>query len=1226
VSLRTALALGALLTGSAATAEHAAGQGLLFRQLKVADGLSDSRVQALSQDRLGFVWIATADGLDRYDGNGFRVFRHHPDDPASLGPGMPRTLAEGRDGALWVGLVGGGLSIFDPRTESFTHLVHDPSDPASLSNDFVETLAQDGEGAMWVGTMGGGLNRVDPATRRVTRYRHDPKDASSLAQDAVSTLLVDRSGALWVGTSDSGLDRLVEGADGSVRFVHFRHDPSDRRSIDSDHITSLLETQDGSLWVGTWDRGVQRLDGGRTRFTRVEGPPGGQRVKDLVQDPQGAVWIASWGGGITRVDPATGRFDQFLPDATRPGSLGHAVATSLLLDRNGLLWIGTVGGGLSVTDLHTKPFVRYPSRGPGALSDPNVRSVLADRRGDVWVGTAGDGLNRVLRPSGRVTWYRHDPTDPHSLADNAVWSLLEDREGTLWVGTYGGLDRLDRKTGRFAHLRHRTGDAESLSDNTVYALHEDGAGRLWVGTWNGLNLLDRRTGGFRLYRSGRDQQQVVWAISGDPAGFLWLSMGQQLVRFHPETGVFEPVVVDPRRPDNLGVGFIWAVKRDGAGRIWLGTSVGLVELIPGLSGAPARLRRFGPEQGLPDAAVPSIEPADGLLWLGTTQGLVRFDPERGEARRYDANDGLADESFGTGSFQTTGGEMFFGATGGLTSFRPDEIKDDTSPFPVLLTGVRLSHNPIRVGPGSVLQRAPFLTDAIDLPYGALTLTFEFAALHFRLPERNRFRYRLDGFDDEWHEIGGGEHTATYTGLRAGRYRFRVLGANADGVWSDRGPSVALWIQPPWWATWWFRGLAIACVAVLLFAAHRRRTRTIETRSRHLENEVRERQHAQEAAVRSERQLRLMADALPVMIAYVDHGRRIRFLNLASEEWSGRSRGELEGRTIEEVLPVEAFASVREPMEAVLEGTRMGFELNVGEPDARQRIAVTLVPHTDGAARTLGFYVLGQDITERVRTQEELHRRQDQIAHASRVSTLGEMASALAHELNQPLTAVLANAHSILRTRAMSGGAPVGSDVEETLRDIADDSARAGEIIRRMREFIRKGPSRRTPLDVNQAIRGVEALIHAVALEGAAALELDLASVLPTSVGDTIQVQQVVLNLVRNGIEAMSSLPSRERRMVIRSRHEGGTIVVTVEDSGPPLPADVFERLFVPFYTTKTTGLGMGLSISRSIIQAHGGAIDARRGDDRGLCVRFTLPVGEETALVGAPASTGVGTT
>ena len=225
-----------------------------------------------------------------------------------------------------------------------------------------------------------------------------------------------------------------------------------------------------------------------------------------------------------------------------------------------------------------------------------------------------------------------------------------------------------------------------------------------------------------------------------------------------------------------------------------------------------------------------------------------------------------------------------------------------------------------------------------------------------------------------------------------------------------------WLAAPadGWATFWLVGLAVASAAGLLFTSHRRRTKAIEARIPELEHEVREREQAQDAAMKSEHQLRLMADALPVVLAYLDAERRIRFVNLASEEWSGQPRGELEGRTVDEVLTAEAYDLVREPIATVLGGTRAAFELDLGEPDARQRIAVTLVPHADASGRTRGFYALAQDITDRVRTQEELHRRQDQIAHASRVSTLGEMASALAHELNQPLTAVLANAHAALR--------------------------------------------------------------------------------------------------------------------------------------------------------------------------------------------------------------------
>jgi C4-dicarboxylate-specific signal transduction histidine kinase len=295
------------------------------------------------------------------------------------------------------------------------------------------------------------------------------------------------------------------------------------------------------------------------------------------------------------------------------------------------------------------------------------------------------------------------------------------------------------------------------------------------------------------------------------------------------------------------------------------------------------------------------------------------------------------------------------------------------------------------------------------------------------------------------------------------------------------------------------------------------------------------------------------------------------------------------------------------------GERVTFDFAVGaDPLSRRRIAATLVPHSDGDGVRMGFYAFAEDITERVRTQEELHRQHDQLAHALRLSTLGEMATALAHELNQPLTAVLSNANAVLRLYAPPHG-PLPDEVEETLHDIAGDATRAGEIIRRLRDLIRKGDSRKTPFDVNQAIRGVEALIRAAALENDVALFMDLTPALAMSVGDAIQVQQVVLNLVGNAIDAMRPLPNPERRLVVRSLCDRDMIVVSVEDSGPPIDKDVLARLFVPFYTSKPNGLGMGLAISRSIIEAHGGAIEARSCSGRGLAVRFTLRATEKAA-------------
>jgi PAS domain S-box-containing protein len=379
--------------------------------------------------------------------------------------------------------------------------------------------------------------------------------------------------------------------------------------------------------------------------------------------------------------------------------------------------------------------------------------------------------------------------------------------------------------------------------------------------------------------------------------------------------------------------------------------------------------------------------------------------------------------------------------------------------------------------------------------------------------------------------------------------------------------------------------------------------------RELERE--ERAAALQAGARSERQLRTIADAIPVMVAYVDADGCVRLTNTAAERWCRRTRAELEGQRLEEVLPHDVYARVRPSIEMAQGGEKVDFHLTVGPPAERRRVSGTLVPDAEPGRPRAGFYAFVQDVTQQYHIQEELHRQHDQLAHASRLSTLGEMATALAHELNQPLTAILSNANAALRLYSADPVArtrrAISDDVAETLADIASDAARAGEMIRRLRHLIRKDESRQDPFDVSQAIRGIETLARAAALENEVALSFDLAAQPALCVGDAVQIQQVVLNLVRNGIEAMTQLPKPERRLVVRSMRERDATVVSVEDAGLPVSQDVLDRLFVPFYSTKENGLGMGLSICRSIIHAHHGSIEARRGGARGLVVRFRLP-------------------
>ncbi len=1206
-----------LAPGPPALAETAPDPTARFRHFTVADGLSDARTRGLLQDSRGFLWVGTVNGLDRYDGLRFRTFRHDASVPGSIGPGVPVVLTEDARGRIWIGLMGGGLNRYDPSTERFTRYRHDPADPASLSNDFVQAIVVDPGGALWLGTRTG-LDRLDPESGLFTRFLPDPADPASLSSGQVTSLVRDRAGKLWVGTGGGGLNAFFPGVgDAGPRFEHWRHDPRNPLSLSSDDVRALLEDREGRLWVGTWDAGLNRFDSERRTFVRYRSRAddattlGGDRIYDLREDHAGRIWIATWGGGLSVLDPRTGAATRFLPDPGDPDSLSHANLSALHEDKSGLLWIATSGGGLDMLDLEPKGFRRHPvGAGPGGLSAPDVRAVLRDRRGDAWVGTAGGGLNRIDRDGRTVEHFRHRPDDPGSLADDNVWALLEDRHGTLWVGTFSGLDRFLPSSRRFLHHRTDPGDPRSLSHDTVYALHEDRQGRLWVGTWRGLNLLDRASGRFTRYpvqetdsrRSGVDP---VISITDDASGNLWLGAHQLLFRLDPASGRSVRFSPEPEMEAADGPPFYRALKRDPGGRIWVTTRSGVAELLPRADGGPPDFRMWAvaPE----GASVASIERADdGTLWLGTSRGLVHFDPEGGPVRLYDRAHGLAGDSFGwSASFRTPQDELLFGAAEGLTSFSPETIRDDTTPPPVVMTGLRLGAREITPG-DPFLPRALSETTRVRLPVSEHSLTLEFAALSFRAADRNRYRYRLEGFEQAWNDLRPGRREVTYTNLRPGSYVFRVVAANGDGVWNEAGASLVLDVLPPWWGTWWFRSLAALALALALLSAHRLRLRAISARTARLEQEVRERQLAQQTLAQSERQMRLIADALPVLIGYVTADRRCLFANLASERWFGRSRAALAGQPLEQILPADVLAQAQARISRTLAGHNESFEFEAQSPKGeKRRIAATLIPHGNGDGTVLGFFTLAQDITKRVRIEEAFRRQQDQVAHASRVLTLGELAAALAHELNQPLTAILGNAQAARRLQA--AGPKEAQEVRESLDDIARDAFRAGEIIRRLRDLVRRGEARKAPLDLNQAIHGLEPLLRAGALEHDVDLSLELDPDLPRVLGDAVQMQQVVLNLTRNGLDALRAVPREERRLRIRTVGRAEGAVVEVIDSGPPLEEGMVAKLFAPFYTTKPDGLGMGLALTRSIVEAHGGRIVAERNPTGGLTLRVNLP-------------------
>jgi ligand-binding sensor domain-containing protein len=822
---------------AAAIGEAAGAASHEFERLSLREGLSQSIIEGIAQDKKGFLWFVTEDGLNRFDGYKFQVIRNKAGSANSLSHNELKSILEDRSGTLWIGTFEGGLNRYDPSTATFTRYRNDPADAGSLSANTVRSLLEDRSGTVWIGTQGGGLDEFDPRTQKFIHHRTAQGAAGTLTND-VRVLLQDSSGTLWAGTNGGGLCRY----DLRTRtFTSLRHSPSDPDSLSSDSVTALLEDSDQNLWIGTTGGGLDRLDRTTGRFTHTplaragDLGPVGNSIRALLQDHEGQLWIGTDGGGLFRLDPKTGVLSHSWHDPSDPRSISADKVLCLFQDRSRVLWVGTYGGGLNKVDIARKRFqhVRNEPGNPNSLSHNIVWSILEDKDGAVWVGTDSGGLNRWDRRAGTFRHFRHDPANPSSLAADAVRVVFGDRIGILWLGTHGaGLDRLDPASGRITHYRHDPADPASLSHDELRAVYEDRAGNLWIGTLGGgLDRLDRETGRFLHYRHDPANPRslsndFVRAILEDSSGTYWIgTQGGGLNRFDPATGDFKAFRADPNDPQSLSNDYVFALYEDSKRSLWIATYGGGLNRLDRPSG---RFERFTEKDGLASSSVYGIlEDEAGRLWLSTNNGLSCFDPKAKSFKSYDARDGLQSNEFNGGSFyRSPSGEMFFGGINGFNVFLPSQILVNPDAPPVVITDLQLFNKSVAAGEsvdGRVLLTRPIeYTDRLQLSYRENVVTFEFAALHFAAPEKNRYSYRLEGFGEAWILARADRRSATFTGLSPGSYLFRVKGANADGVWNETGAAIRLVILPPVWATWWFRLLAGLSATALLYVAVRHR--------------------------------------------------------------------------------------------------------------------------------------------------------------------------------------------------------------------------------------------------------------------------------------------------------------------------------------------------------------------------------------------------------------------
>ncbi|MBX7223696.1 MAG: protein kinase [Blastocatellia bacterium] len=814
-----------------------------FGQIPFENELSQNTVQCIVQDPKGFLWIGTSDGLNRYDGYRFQIYRNRPDDPQSLPNNDINALCVDRTGTLWIGTQGGGLCRYDPARDCFVSLRATGRTPSDLPDDNIREILEDANGTLWVGAFQG-LFACDRDRTSWRAFRHDPRNPHSLPPFPVFALCSDLKGRLWVGTAGGGVCR-ADRADGT--FTAFKNNPADPNSLSGDYIRSMYCDRQGNVWIGTRSAGLSRWVESEGRFRVYRNDPLQPRslsqntVRAMFQDSRGTFWVGTLGGGLCRYHPGPDDFTAFKTDTLVTGNIASNQVCTLFEDAAGILWIGTNGSGLCWYNPRLANFFtfRHDPNNPNSLSHNFVSKFWQDETGILWIGTIGGGLCRYDRQAGVITTYKHDPQRPDSIPNNDVYAVGQDARGVFWVGTSNGLAVLDRQSGRFRTYRNDPARPDSIGSNSIRCFLNDRQGRLWVGTYGGgLCRYNPETDGFTVYRSDPQNPKSlatnnVWTIEADPENRIWVGMGDGgLGCLNEANGEFTAYRPNPDVPGSLTGGTVWDIQFDRQGQMWVGTlGGGLCRFLP-QTGTFEPWREIN---GLANDTVYAIlEGNAGDFWLSTNHGLSCFSPQTRRFRNFEAADGLQANEFNFGScFRTRDGEMFFGGVNGVTSFYPEAIVQNTYVPPVVFTDFRIFNQRPKLPVGI------YAASEIEVTYRDNTLTFEFAALNFTSARKNQYAYRLEGFNRNWIQLGT-QRTVTFTNLDPGTYVLRVKGSNNDGVWNETGATLILHVQPPLWKTGWAYLFYLVSTISLTVGGYRWRVRTLRERNRELEHKVAER--------------------------------------------------------------------------------------------------------------------------------------------------------------------------------------------------------------------------------------------------------------------------------------------------------------------------------------------------------------------------------------------------